>query len=51
MRRMGVRGGNALPVVDARGRLLGLITRGHILGVYERTLASPAHPEAPPRGG
>ncbi|HET9985126.1 MAG TPA: chloride channel protein [Longimicrobiales bacterium] len=47
MRRMGVRGGNSLPVVDGRGRLLGLITRGHILGVYERTLAAPGAAQPP----
>jgi len=38
--RMGVRGVPALPVVERDTRqLLGLVTRGHILAVYERALA------------
>ncbi|MBX6362900.1 MAG: chloride channel protein [Gemmatimonadetes bacterium] len=51
MRRMGIRGGNSLPVVDARGRLVGLITRGHILGIYERTLAASTAGAAEPEPG
>ncbi|HEX7051473.1 MAG TPA: chloride channel protein [Longimicrobiales bacterium] len=39
VRKMGVRGAAALPVVDPEnGRLLGLISRGHILAVYERAI-------------
>jgi CIC family chloride channel protein len=38
-RRMGVRGIGALPVLDERGRLLGMITRSHILAAYERSAA------------
>jgi chloride channel protein, CIC family len=39
IRRMGVRGSPALPVVDAAGvRLLGLVSRSHILAAYERAL-------------
>jgi chloride channel protein, CIC family len=40
VRQMGVRGVAALPVVDASGRILGLITRGHIVTAYDRRLAS-----------
>lgn len=40
MRRMGVRGVRALPVLDAvDGRVLGLISRHHVLAVYERSIA------------
>lgn len=40
IRRMGVRGAGALPVVDgSAGRLLGMITRAHLLALYERALA------------
>jgi chloride channel protein, CIC family len=40
MRRMGVRGVNALPVVDAStGRVLGLLSRHHVLAAYERSIA------------
>ncbi len=39
MRRMGVRGSGSLPVVDAAGRLRGLVTRAHILAAYERAVA------------
>ena len=37
-RRLGIRGASALPVVDRDGRLLGLLSRSHILAVYERAL-------------
>jgi CIC family chloride channel protein len=41
VRRMGVRGAPALPVVDpGTGRLLGVVHRGGILAVYERAVAS-----------
>jgi chloride channel protein, CIC family len=56
MRKMGVRGAAALPVVDrASGRVVGLITRGHVVSAYERRLAAlnPASPgttgPAPPQ--
>jgi CIC family chloride channel protein len=40
MRRMGVRGLSALPVVDpADGRVLGVVSRHHVLAVYERSIA------------
>jgi CBS domain-containing protein len=40
VRRMGARGTSALPVVDPTdGRLLGLLSRSDILGLYERMLA------------
>jgi chloride channel protein, CIC family len=40
IRRMGVRGAPSIPVVDPRtGRLLGLVSRAHILALYERTVA------------
>lgn len=39
IRKMGVRGAAAVPVVDAvDGRYLGLITRSHVLNLYERTV-------------
>jgi CIC family chloride channel protein len=38
-RLLGVRGVSALPVIDERGRrLVGIITRDHILAAYERAL-------------
>ncbi|HEX6939973.1 MAG TPA: chloride channel protein [Longimicrobiales bacterium] len=44
IRKMGVRGAGALPVVDPdTGRLLGLISRASILALYERTVITPAH--------
>jgi CIC family chloride channel protein len=47
VRRMGVRGVASLPVVDPRTRrLLGVVSRSHILGLYERAVA--AHGDAPP---
>jgi chloride channel protein, CIC family len=40
MRRMGVRGTTLLPVIEAgTDRLLGVITRGQVLTVYEQALA------------
>ncbi len=45
IRRMGVRGAAALPVVDpATDRLLGIVTRAHVLAVYERTVAARSRP-------
>ena len=39
IRKMGVRGAGAIPVVDgADQRYLGLITRSHVLSLYERTV-------------
>ncbi|HEU4988277.1 MAG TPA: CBS domain-containing protein, partial [Gemmatimonadaceae bacterium] len=38
IRKMGVRGAGAVPVVDPDGRYLGLITRSHVLSLYERTV-------------
>ena len=41
VRRMGVRGTASLPVVDPRtGRLLGIVGRSHVLGLYERSVAA-----------
>jgi CIC family chloride channel protein len=60
---MGLRGVATLPVVDPRTeRLLGVVSRAHILNLYERTVAgdSAAHeaepepaaaPAGPPPGG
>ncbi len=43
VRRMGVRGTDTIPVVDApTGRFLGLVRRAHVLGLYERHLAGGA---------
>ncbi len=43
IRKMGVRGAPSIPVVDAAtGRLLGLVSRAHILALYERTVARSA---------
>lgn len=40
IRRMGARGVSTLPVVEgSTRRLLGVIDRGHVLAVYERTIA------------
>jgi CIC family chloride channel protein len=52
VRKMGVRGVPSIPVIDAAtGRLLGLVSRAHILALYERTVAgaSGAHPVFPER--
>jgi CIC family chloride channel protein len=44
IRRMGVRGTPSIPVVErANGRLLGLVTRAGVLGLYERTVATGEH--------
>ena len=54
IRRMGVRGVPSIPVVDrATGHLLGLVSRAHILALYERAVAGGAtgeHPAAFPPG-
>ena len=43
VRRIGVRGTDTVPVVDAAsGRFLGLVRRAHLLGLYERHLAGGA---------
>jgi CIC family chloride channel protein len=40
VRRMGVRGSPSLPVADpASGRLIGIVTRAHVIAAYERTVA------------
>jgi CIC family chloride channel protein len=40
IRKMGVRGTGALPVVDQSSeRLIGMVTRAHVLGLYQRALA------------
>jgi CIC family chloride channel protein len=40
VRRMGVRGTPSVPVVDpATGRLLGVVSRAHVLAVYEHAVA------------
>ena len=50
-RRMGVRGVSAVPVVDAQtGAVLGLLSRHHILAVYERSVAGSASPEMEEEG-
>lgn len=42
-RRMGIRGVSALPVLDAANRrVLGLISRHHVLAAYERSIAGSA---------
>jgi chloride channel protein, CIC family len=47
MRKMGVRGAAAIPVVDAGSqRLVGLISRAHVMAAYERRAAAGAG-EAP----
>ena len=54
IRRMGVRGAPSIPVVDrATGHLLGLVSRAHVLALYERAVAGGAtaeHPVAFPTG-
>jgi chloride channel protein, CIC family len=47
IRRMGVRGVGSIPMIDpGTGRFLGLVTRAHVLALYERTVAS-SSPHAP----
>ncbi|HWB41193.1 MAG TPA: chloride channel protein [Gemmatimonadales bacterium] len=54
IRRMGIRGVPSIPVVDrATGHLLGLVSRAHVLALYERAVAGGAtgeHPSAFPPG-
>ena len=41
IRRMGVRGTASIPVVDqATGHFLGLVSRAHVLALYERASAA-----------
>ncbi|MBA3316624.1 MAG: chloride channel protein [Gemmatimonadales bacterium] len=48
IRRMGVRGAPSIPVVDpATGHLLGLVSRAHVLALYERAVAGGATAEHP----
>ncbi len=48
IRKMGVRGTGALPVVDRRtGRLVGLLNRSHILDIYERSVRAPLPKSVP----
>jgi len=48
IRRMGVRGVPSIPVVDrATGHLLGLVSRAHVLALYERAVAGGATAEHP----
>jgi CIC family chloride channel protein len=50
VRKMGVRGSASLPVVDPQtGKLVGVISRGHILALYERAVATLAADGAPTR--
>ena len=47
VRRLGVRGVAALPVVDATtDRVLGLLSRHHVFAAYERSLAAEQPPES-----
>jgi chloride channel protein, CIC family len=46
IRRMGLRGGDAIPVTESvTGRVVGLVTRGHVLSAYQRASASLPPPE------
>jgi hypothetical protein len=51
---MGVRGAPSIPVVDrATGHLLGLVSRAHVLALYERAVAGGVtgeHPVSFPTG-
>jgi CIC family chloride channel protein len=41
VRRLGVRGSGSIPMVDRQtGRFLGLVTRAHVLALYERAIAT-----------
>ena len=45
---MGVRGAPSIPVVDrATGHLLGLVSRAHVLALYEQAVAGGATAEHP----
>jgi len=47
IRKMGVRGASSLPVVDPdTGRLVGVISRAHVLALYERAIAGSPEAEA-----
>ena len=47
-RRMGLRGVGAVPVVDRETeKVLGLLSRSHVLAAYERALAATGHVPAP----
>ena len=47
-RRMGVRGTSAIPVVSAEsGKYLGMLTRAHVLGAYERATIGSRERERP----
>jgi CBS domain-containing protein len=52
LRKMGARGAEALPVVGEDEQFLGLLTRAHVLAVYEKSVAEPEPGEstAPGRG-
>lgn len=46
IRRMGVRGSGSIPMVDRQtGRFLGLVTRAHVLAIYERAVATAHGPK------
>ena len=46
-RRMGVRGLSALPVLDAPGgKVIGVVSRHHVLAAYERSVGSSADLDA-----
>ena len=48
IRKMGVRGASSLPVVDPEsGRLVGLVSRAHVLALYERAIAGSTAAEQP----
>ena len=40
VRRMGVRGSGSIAMVDHEGRFMGLVTRAHVLALYERAVAT-----------
>lgn len=48
VRKMGVRGASAVPVVDEQtGRLVGMISRAHVVSAYERQAAAAGTDEHP----
>lgn len=52
IRRMGVRGTASIPVVDrATGHFLGLVSRAHVLALYEQAVATGEHPIPPAARG